>query len=526
MKLRISKRTLQGAPQVAELQHRNFEPIPWRVELFSRTQGGQQNKEDEIFYDVFDHINRFWEQLPEAAQDKIYDVYVRCHIALETAVDSASLTLKLIALAEELYAHHDFSEIHHWVRLRSDIILPKDVQMFDVWEEVVASQNRYQRERTYTKEDYWQLVSLSVALRPMIPIWGEFCSTTKETQSNQLKEFFAYKLLGRASINRTEAMARLARFVELSIPPDQNTIAATIKGVSTQDFPVYILGLVLVRKLCMVDIRGVVSDLSIVRVIHRYIQQRLSSQEKSFVGIIKPKKVDTGNPDTENNLSRIELTKTKQEHPIGDDAANEVFVDLFGKEIVLRACPDIDLQLYYQAQESVEALVGYMVKDPQISLLRAALYPAGVAPQALDILNRLLLLKAMACGLAIFWHKGYYELAALMTATSVEPQEAQELIGTDTRSRMKADPREELDKLFPYVRKAVGKNKQLKRKNPAMESIEKIAEELSQYAWRLTLPQEWLPKVIGNRISKRYPVPADIRIRLATLATEIAQGKF
>ena len=51
------------------------------------------------------------------------------------------------------------------------------------------------RDKTYTKPDYVKLIGLTLALRPMIPIWGEFIERTHKETGTSFKEYYAYLLM-------------------------------------------------------------------------------------------------------------------------------------------------------------------------------------------------------------------------------------------------------------------------------------------------------------------------------------------
>jgi hypothetical protein len=135
-------------------------------------------------------------------------------------------------------------------------------------------------------------------------------------------------------------------------------------------------------------------------------------------------------------------------------------------------------------------------------------------------------LTVMAAAQALLWHRGHFELAALLTAIEQSGDDSMQYGGTDSRARISKEQMEILDRLYPFVRKPSGKQRVTKRTNPAAEAIESMSELFSEHDWRLTLPQEWVAQVTGNKNQRRYAVPHDIKIKLANLAIALAQRSF
>jgi hypothetical protein len=321
-------------------------------------------------------------------------------------------------------------------------------------------------------------------------------------------------------------MERLRVYVEKSLPPDKSLAAAILGGaISSEDFPTWMLGLVLVRRLSVGDVRGLDPVSSLVTFIYKYIDQKARGHDNTFIGMVKDKIVEGLGQEGENNLSKLEGYKIKQEIPAGDITVIEHYVeDIYN--VALRICPDIDPELVRQSEESTRLLANYQIWQPQMKIMQWVLKPV-VPPRGLMYLNKMLALRAMAAAQALLWHRGHFEIAALLSAIEQDNSDAQQLMGTETRARIPKELTEVLDKLYPFSRKPPGKSKaNAKRLNPASEAIDSVAGALNEHAWRLTLPSEWTAKVTGNKNTRRYGVPHDIKVKLANLTIAIAQRSF
>jgi hypothetical protein len=507
VKLELNKTSLDGMPTNALLSH-NGEEIEWNIALFDKT----KFSEGHDIASLFDQINGFWAHLPVSAQTDIFETYKEIKYAFENVWVFEDLTQMLYDLVAKLMNAHDLHAIHHWINFYSDLAWPIDLK-----ETYIDSyENPGTRERTYLKDEYKWLITMAVALRAMVPIWGEFISKTKSDVSTTYKEFYAYRLLAKANINTSEPMERLRVYVERSIPNDKSNSSAVLGGVSSEDFPIWILGLVLVRKLCIGDVRGINPNSSLIAFVYKYISQKVKSLDNSFIGLVKEKITDGQGQDGENNLSKLEGYKAKEEIPAGDVAIIAYYVSEI-ENMARHICPDIDLDLIRQSEESVKVLSNSVITEPQIILMRWVLKKA-IPPQGLLHINKPLCLKAMAATQAILWHKGFYELAGLVSAAENTNSEGVSFLnGNESRARVSKEQVDILNTLFPYMRKPLGKRKVVGKKNPAIEAIDILANLFSEYSWRLTSPQALVEKITGNKAVRSYSVPHGIKVMFADL---------
>lgn len=514
MRLYINQYALQSAPTEVLLEHNNT-VLAWNIALFDRMPFSNE-------VDIFEQINGYWASLVRSTQDKIFDVYVRIREVFDQIYVINELTKSLYVLVKELYTYHDLASIDHWKRFHSNLILPEGLK--DEFNE--SHETSGTRERTYLKTDYQGLVTLSIALRAMVPVWGEFISSTKRETGTNFKEYYAFKLLAHSSIYHSDAMERLRVYVEHSIPNDKSKSSAILEGISSEDFPFWILGLVVVRRLSVGDVRGTVPNSSLVMFIYNYIRQKVQGHDNSFMGMVKEKIIDGQGQEGENNLSKLEGYKIKQEIPAGDIVTIEHSL-LDPDSIALRICPDLDLSLLRASQISVQVLATERIWEPQITIMQWVLnLKQSVSPRGILHLSKKSILQAMAITQALLWHRGHYELAALVSAIEQPNLDELHLGVNDSRSRILKEQQEQLDFLFPYSNKSVGKQKTVKRVNPATEAIESVCLQMSVHPWKLTLPQEWAMQVTGNKNVRRYAVPHDIKIKLASLAIAVAKRSF
>lgn len=500
------------------MTHRNRE-IRWDISPFERTR--LDVNDDPSSVDVFKHINDYWSKLPESEQDEVFEIYGRIRYILDEALSLDQVTADLQPqIAELLDKHHDLGRVHDWCWFYSDLTVPHDVKDAVNFEEGGSNT----ADKTYLKPDYKKLVALAVTLRTMIPIWGEFIFRTRNECGTTYKEYYAVRLLNYSKIMSSDGIEKLTNYIMKQLPTEQSAAGAVLGCISSDDLPSFMLARVLVRRLCVGDISGTNPNVNILTFIYKYIRQKNSNNRGSqrlgsssnFQDNIREKFPEAGgdSDDGENKLSKLEGYMIQEELSRGDVQTIRYFLE--NSNLVLQYIqPDMNMELLQQSVQSVQALEREIIDPAQLTILQWVLAQA-ISPEGLATVNKKGLLKAIAIVQAVLWQRGHFEIAALCSAYSKQSEDHQ-IFTVEKGARLTRDLQEQLSLLFPYSRRASGKSKIAKQRNPAIEAIDKIADGLSSREWVVTIPDQWLPQ-IGNEIgNRRFVTPYDIKIKLANL---------
>ena len=191
--------------------------------------------------------------------------------------------------------------------------------------------------------------------------------------------------------------------------------------------------------------------------------------------------------------------------------------------LALRLCPDLDLKVLEDSLASVRALEVHQLWTQQVVLAQWIL-KQQVSPKGLLYVSKMEVVKVIGIAQAILWHKGHFELAGLISSINQSNDDEMSICGSDSRARITKEQVEELDRIYPYTRKPVGKQKAPKRTNPGVEAIESLACMFSENDWILTTP-DYMTRKITNNTGVYYSVPSNIKILLATLAIQLGNRK-
>ncbi len=497
----------QAGPTV-RISHKDGEII-WSVSSF-----GKNSFEK---FDVFEQLNQFWAGLTEKEQDHVFQIYQDMKYFLDNVWEKNALTAHLQKKAAELLDFHDPVRMHDWLIFKSSVILPNT---FDR-EYVESVDKQGSREQTYIQEDYTKLVVLALIVRTMIPVWGEFISRNRQEMGNQFKEYYAFQLISGSKIYRSDAMEKLRSYIDHGIGDDSNRRQFVLTGISSEDFPAWILGLVLIRRVSIGDIRGVEQNANLVTYIYMYIKQKVRSGGGIGPNVIKEKRMDISGTDPENRLSSLERYKYKYEISIGETVELEYAVKNL-REIAFKLSSNMTEELFQSAMRTSQQLSDKHILDPQMTILRWVFKPI-VSSKAPLYISKESVVGCLGVCQAVLWARGHHFLSLLSTAYANLNDDEMMISGVDSRTRIPKEIVDELNIYYPYSRGSGRKAKQVKQTNPAIAAIDSLAEQLSMAIWTTTAERQFMEACLGSVHSKRLPIPSDIRVLISKLVLQLAK---
>ncbi len=495
--------------------------LAWNYSAFKK----QQGKEIEASANLFEEINSYWAYLDPTKQSQIFNVYVRIKNAFDNTENTKALTATLTPLMTELYSHHDIKDLDHWVGFYGKFNIPNQIKDDEFVENDESSNTR---QKTYTKDDYRKLMVMALALRAVVPVWGELVAFTEKHKilGTDWKEYSAYQLLARTGLMYCEAMVKLRTYVNAYIPQDKakRPHSAIMAGIGSEDYPEWLLGVILFRRVCVGDIRNSNPDSHLVSSIHSYVITRLNPSQSSFIGHVREKNNRREEAGDENKISRLEGYKNRQDLPEGDVAViTEYAKDMYG--LARKVSPTTPLELVDLSLSTIKpALQSRHVQPAQLTLMQLVLARA-IVPKGLEYLDKDTFLAAMAVTQAVLWHKGHFEIAGLVSAKADEFGADSVEAGMSGHGRIPKELIEELDLLYPYRTRTSSKQQKDggKTQNVAIYNIDQISKQLDTCGWTLTLPDEWVKVLNPYQPTRRYAAPRDIRGKLAALTIDIAK---
>ena len=473
------------------------------------------NKKALVNNDITTHINSYWATLPLFQQQKIFDIISKIRELFDLVADTSGLLVALLPLVKQLYDEYDLRRMRDWVLLRTDINVPATIH--DAY--VQNDDKPFTRERTYTRGDYIELVVLALALRVMVPVWGEFIYRTKEETGTDFKEYYAHALLTQTSLMESPAMQKLRVYIQGNIQDEKPMTKEILGGVSREDYPTWLLASVVVRRLSVGDLRGIEQNTNLVVTIHNDLMQKNNATGGSSFGEQIQNKMFEGENSDEHGISRLENYKIKAQHAAGEISAIEHYMnDPFA--VAQRLKPGLNPGLLVQFLERSKALQGSMLWPCQVSIAQWVM-ASVLPPRGFYHLDKATTIRAFAVAQTYLWENDHKVLAALLSALASDNSLSFQQTGMGSMARINAEQVKEIHRLFPYNQVSV-KRKRTIPPNKAIVAIDQLASDFNARDWILTVPDAMAVEITGSQHHRRYACPHEIKQLLAKLAIECA----
>lgn len=485
----------------------------WDVSsTYSRAQTRQEEEIDT--HSLFAEINAFWAQLSPERQMGIWEAYEDIRKIFDADYQLEAATSKLRQKIATLYNYMPLGELQQYLNFHANIDYPSSVR-----ETLDSSIGAGRAERTYLRADYFGLVALAVALRPMIPIWGHYIEVSRREVGTLTKESQAFSLLYNTNLARSSELDRLREFIEYSIQSQttgDKTFTPVLWGLGTVEMPNYLTALTCVRRLAPTTVSGPGDVVNLIAKVHFYVDSKMKSMDRDFGrqfgGKVSEKK-QTGSAE-DSNTGVVEQYKIKPDISDGDIVKLNVYAE-DARRMLDGRCPNPPHELLDQCLAAVTKLDQQDISNHQLWLTKWMIDPI-IPARAVDLLTIKPLLNCMAVSQAVLWHWGFYDLAAILTATAQINNDEIMIGASENRSRIPKEHLGRMQERFPYS-PPVKKNSSARQANGAARAVDSMADLLVRSDWVLNAPPALLAKTtrIGN--SRTLSAPPDIKIQLCNL---------
>lgn len=471
---------------------------------------------DEV--DTFHYINLYLYD-NHAMRQVVLDKYKEIDEIMHDVWDRKELVAAVSPLCCEMLDSFNLEHIEQWIVNQSGIYIPKTFK-----EEYDTSLDRDglgSREQTYIRKEYLELLSLAIALKLMIPIWGEFIHRYKEELGNEIKELHAYRIIKDAKITQSRPYLKLLEYIQTIIdryPNDPKMTIRIMKGISREDIPELIASYVIVRRIPTSTINTNRDESNMVTSIHGFVTGRMTARP-TLSQRIEDKLIggSSGLDGDRDKASVLETYRTPHDQSIGN--IEEMVWFLSDTERVINILdPNMDRDLFRVINEECKALHDVEITDTQITLLKWIISPV-ISPDAIIYIPKEVLIPIMAIAATYLWEHDFKYFSLLMTAveeSAVEEEEVSTISTLDSRSRLTDAYLQKLDEYFPYHAMSRSASGVITYKNPVLVTIDEITDEIAGKIWRLTANKDRIVECFGEAVI-RPRAPFDIRIKLADL---------
>lgn len=460
---------------------------------------------------LFRDINGYWDSLPTARQQGIFDTYKEIHTTLNEVFATNRLITRLQTLCDNLYQLMPIEEIYYWLYNRSGVVFP--ASLCDRYEE------NHKKEKTYLRDEYGGLAMLSIALRAMTPVWLEFLQ--KVTANEERKEVIACCLIARTKLYNSDEMSKLRTLITALASDKQIPMAALISGIGSEDLADWLFAKAVVRRITIGELSQTDTAVNIVSSVHKYVTSCIDQLERQCGGRVHNKYGQSDKDgNTEDNSSNVEAIKPKQEVSPGDTEFFSVYAS-DALRVAQQIDPTIPVEFVHICLKNLEearerGMLNY--SDHQTILTQwcvaTAMSPFAVPYEDAEVG----FFNLLAVSQALLWHWGFHNIAMLM-AVGCRYRDQFDYSHVETRSRLSRETTQRLMELFPYYK---GNKDDQKPRNEVVNAIENISELLSESVWIDQNPAPLRELATISVVEGELVIHGGLKIDLANLAIFIA----
>lgn len=522
MKLEVTG--VQGNGFVECTTSHKGQSITWSTRAYSKVKLNDPAR-------VFLEINTYLEGAPDEVQDRIWNSYVKIRDLFNMDFDPAHISSTLIHYISELYSALPMNGLRRWLLTVGNLHIPSEIQT------TITDESRYnKREQTYLQHDYINLATVALALRVMVPVWGEYID--QGTDQELHKENDVVGLISRCEIANWPLLEKdevgeevdtvfdkLEGYVKFCVEDEPTTLGSLWRGMSSVEIPLHLRSKVLVRRLTIVPLNDPMSH-SIVANTFRYVRSNLNPAERSPTDRVNEKRPEGGGGDDEDKTSFIEAHKTKGRVSPGDIEAFNL--DAMDYNLLARTVdPTIDPEILRKCINCVQQSATKEIRPHQILIAQWVMAKAFPS-RAFYHISKLPVNVLLATSQALLWHWGYFDVAIFMQVEPLkhgEHNSTNQLNQTRSGTRIANKYKPLLDELYPHMRLAkVPQNGEIpKPDNMAGIAINNCNQSIRSSNWVFLGPQE-LFKLAGQVAPNNVLIPPqNIKHTLTEVVLHLAQ---
>lgn len=402
-------------------------------------------------------------------------------------------------------------KVQEWITFYSDIRIP------DSFDQEYTESNQVQKtpDRTYIASEYKQLLAMSIVLRLLVPIWGEYIYNVRDNKGTDFKDSFAVKLIRTSKLCESAPWDKLDRYVRATIGNECFNREAIQKSVSSEEFPEWIMSFVVVRRLCVGPIHTSEAKANLITFIHKYIITRMKGEDTSETNRIRDKKIDSQSSQHAEKSSTLDQYKLKHRIPSGDvvevqESVRDVYKTAFHLD------PEIDPIMLEKALHTTKSMINSRILTSQFSIVKWVMKPI-LSSNGIEFLEKNQLLDMFAIAQTYLW-KNDHKLFALLVTSVVDEFNEDEFMVTAASPNYQLNPqlRAELERLFPFNYPA--KKGTREPENLCIQQINNTVNEIQSKRWIMTCDDDLIIQYCGNIPNgRRFKHDPTVRDKLAQL---------
>ena len=390
----------------------------------------------------------------------------------------------------------DFADVFDYIKNHYRLQPPKHLKV--VFEEKIEKDARGSRDQTYLKDDYLELAALITIIKATLGPVCLYMYIKREEVVPTAKEYYLFSFyLKNEKMNTYAPFIKLMRFTEKLIEQSddgsfEDRKRVLDRGISQEELPVYLLGLVTIQKLSTATLIDDDENKNIINRIYNYVNSRLKATNSTS------KTIRDKEPMVDADSASGDKESVPESLRVYADLAPGMSIEMDwavrSTDVIIQQLPDnfkqtIDYQALADAVLFTRELHTIPIAKPNIIFL-SYIFKCILDPRCLDYIKLEGIVNLTAVGFAYLWGLGFKNLALLLVSVILnEDEDLIKINPTINKPRMSKEARDKLDELFPY--KKVLNAARDATENVAEKSISDLCKEYETCIWKTLAPSNY-----------------------------------
>jgi len=477
-------------------------------------------------------LNSYLDYKGDKFKKKLFNTFKNGETTLLSTLTNASIKPIPYSIVHDILDMFDLDDVVKYIRDVYKLPPPNLADEFDYQKE---RDGRATRVQTYLKSDYFELVSLALVLKAILPMIAHFGyikagGISKDNAEDILFSFIEThtKTMNYSAMDKLHGFIR--KLIELAGSDGAYEAIRTIENKKSKDtYSMYLLAVVVFQKLVITPIIKDTTDRHITTQIYNYTNNKLKNNGDVSSSIRSKQPMSDMDGSAGDKESIIESYKISSELSAGDIveinwSADEIDKIVSQLPVTLNKKNTdkvyLDSRLIKEAYVFTEKLLSVKIATVQTSIL-AIIFKDQIDPRSIKQLRIDKIRNLMAVGFAYLWTLNHKHIALLLTAyVDMDVDDAMHLNLSTSRQRLSKELKDELDVYFPY-KKFINANTS---ENQVEVFINNTSNSILINQWILTADEKFVDELFpGDEIDI---IPSDLKTKLGDMIIDLEKKRY
>ncbi len=478
----------------------------------------KRNRDELIPERQFELMNAYLDYKGKEFKQLLWMVILEAEYAVEETSFHKGLSNPPKTAIYKILDMFDMDDILYFVKDVYRVTPPEILKA--TFDQQIESDGLGTRIQTYIQQDYYELAALSIPIKAIVGLLGQYAIRKGSSIANIHKEYVLFSIFSEHPIINHPAVVKLRDWagvlIKLTIQStDIESITVIEKQIPSSELPNYILAVVLIQKL---SIASIVTDDKVRNVITRvynYIINKLKTKGGASSRIRDKKPLSDTDSSGGDKESVVESYRVVSNITMGtEEELNWYTGDM--NRLIRDTGGSVNTAL-------LEDIVAHNQCFRTIPIAREQVVIAGYVfksildPRSLDYINIDGIINIISLGFVLLWERGHREMALILNAKPLVSSSEDIDINVSPNIRLEPDLKTNLVKHYPYE-KQLNKTKTV---SVAEMAITELTYRVFRIKWLPNIPEQCKVELFGNNPPR--PLTPQFKNHLARMIIDIEE---